>query len=172
MNRRTLLRSLCTLAGAAAAGAAFASRAAGTPSPDPAADLLAQAYPDLEGRAQALSQWKGRPMLVNFWATWCAPCIKEMPELDALSRRYPRVQFVGLAIDTSPNVAKFVAKVPVSYPLLTAGMGSIGLMRSLGNGPGGLPFTVILAADGSIRKQILGPVDPSVLDELLTQLSG
>jgi hypothetical protein len=79
---------------------------------------------------------------------------------------------VGLAIDTSPNVAKFVAKVPVSYPLLTAGMGSIGLMRSLGNGPGGLPFTVILAADGSIRKQILGPVDPSVLDELLTQLSG
>jgi thiol-disulfide isomerase/thioredoxin len=163
---------LCTLGSAAVAGAVVAAKAAGTPAADPGAALLAQSYPDLEGRSQPLSQWKGRPMLVNFWATWCAPCVKEMPELDAMSKRHPGVQFLGLAVDTSPNVAKFVAKIPVSYPLLTAGMGSIGLMRTLGNGPGGLPFTVILAADGSIRKQILGPVDPAALDALLAQLSG
>jgi thiol-disulfide isomerase/thioredoxin len=119
-----------------------------------------------------MAQWKGRPMLVNFWATWCAPCVKEMPELDALSQRHRAVQFVGLAVDTASNVAKFVAKVPVSYPLLIAGPGSIGLMRNLGNGPGGLPFTTIFAADGELKAHILGPVDPAQLDGTLAGLAG
>jgi thiol-disulfide isomerase/thioredoxin len=153
----------------AGASAPWLARAAGNA--DAAAELLAQTWPDGHGRAQSMAQWKGRPLLVNFWATWCAPCVREMPELDALGKRHAGVQFVGLAVDTAANVGKFVAKIPVSYPVLITGPGSIDLMRRLGNGPGGLPFTVVLGADGRIRKQILGPVDPAALDGLLSSLS-
>jgi thiol-disulfide isomerase/thioredoxin len=167
MKRRTVLRSLALL-GAAAACPGLVRAATDD---DAASLLLAQTYPDLAGRPQAMAQWKGRPMLVNFWATWCAPCVKEMPELDGLQKRHPGVRFMGLAVDTSANVVKFVSKVPVSYPLLITGPGSIDLMRKLGNGPGGLPFTVVLDADGRIRKQILGPVDVVGLDKLLVDIS-
>lgn len=167
MKRRTLLRSLALLGGMAGAGPAWVRAAA----PDAAAALLGQSYPDLQGRPQPLAQWKGKPMLLNFWATWCPPCVKEMPELDALHKRHAGVQFLGLAVDSSPNVVKFVSKVPVSYTLLIAGAGSIDIMRKLGNGPGGLPFTVLLDADGRITKQILGPVDVQALDKLLVEIA-
>jgi thiol-disulfide isomerase/thioredoxin len=153
------------LAGGAAAGPAVVRAAA--PAGDAVPELFAQTYPDAHGGSQALAQWKGRPMLINFWATWCGPCVKEMPELDALRGRHPGVQFVGIAIDTSANVVKFLAKIPVKYQILVAGPGSIGLMRKLGNGPGALPFTVVLDADGRIRKQILGTVETAMLDEVL-----
>lgn len=156
------------LGGAAGTGPAWVRAAS---SSDPAAGLLTQTFPDLQGQPQPLAQWKGKPMLVNFWATWCPPCVKEMPELDALHKRHAGVQFLGLAVDSSANVVKFVAKLPVSYTLLVAGAGSIDLMRRLGNAPGGLPFTVILAADGRITKQILGPVDPAGLDKWLTEVA-
>lgn len=157
------------LGGVAGTGPAWVRAAAAAAPADAAASLLAQAYPDLQGRPQALSQWKGKPMLVNFWATWCPPCVKEMPELDALHKRHPGVEFLGLAVDSSANVVKFVAKLPVSYTLLVAGAGSIDIMRKLGNGPGGLPFTVLLAADGRISRQILGPVDIGDIDKWLAQ---
>lgn len=166
MKRRTVLRTLLLggVAGAAPALATSVSPADSTPG----AALLAQTYPDPQGKPQPLAQWKGKPLVVNFWATWCPPCVKEMPELDELHKRHPQAALLGLAVDTAANVVKFVSKVPVSYPLLVAGPGIIDLMRKLGNGPGGLPFTVVLGADGGIRKQILGPVDIAELDRLLS----
>ncbi|OZI20573.1 hypothetical protein CAL26_24085 [Bordetella genomosp. 9] len=165
MKRRTVLRTLLLggLSGGLSGGLAGAASAAGNAS----AGLLAQTYPDLQGQPQPLAQWKGKPIVVNFWATWCPPCVKEMPELDELHKRHPQVTFLGLAVDTAANVVKFASKVPVSYPLLVTGPGSIDLMRKLGNGPGGLPFTLVLGADGGIRKQILGPVDMAELDRML-----
>jgi thiol-disulfide isomerase/thioredoxin len=134
-----------------------------------AADLLGQSYPDMSGKPQRLADWRGRPMGINIWATWCAPCVKEMPELDALQKQHPKAQFAGIGIDTAANMQKFTQKVTVSYPLLVAGTGAIDLMRKLGNGPGGLPFTVILAEDGSVKRTILGPIVP---DDVAAMLRG
>jgi thiol-disulfide isomerase/thioredoxin len=169
MKRRTLLRSLSLLAGAAVAGPARVGAA--TPADSAVSELLAQAYPDADGRSQPLAQWKGRPMLINFWATWCGPCVKEMPELDALHSQHPDVQFLGIAIDTPPNVVKFLSKIPVKYQVLVAGTGGIGLMRKLGNGPGALPFTIVLGADGRIKKQILGAVEIAALGGVLADVA-
>jgi len=139
------------------------------PSADPAdpIDFYALTLPDLTGQAQPLSRYRGQPLLANFWATWCAPCVKEMPALDALASRFSAVQFLGIGIDTAANMRDFVQKVPVAYPLLVAGYEGVDLLRALGNSAGGLPFTVLFDASGQQVRQILGEVE---LDELARTL--
>src|SRR5690606_2201538 len=112
----------------------------------------------------------GKPVVLNFWATWCPPCVKEMPDLDALHQKHSGVHFVGLAVDTAGNVEKFTQKVKVGYPLLVAGHGGIQLMRELGNKSGGLPFTVIFDAAGREVRHFLGQIKPDELDAQLTQM--
>ncbi len=172
MDRRTFLLRSFTLATGAwlarymPAALATAGPQAGT------GDLLTREFPDLAGGRHRLADWQGKPMLINFWATWCAPCVKEMPELDALGKAHPEAQLVGIGIDTADNMRRFVAKVPVSYPLLVAGPGAIDLMRSLGNGPGGLPFTVLLGKDGTISHKVLGTVKMDDISARLKSLAG
>lgn len=132
--------------------------------------LYAASLPDLTGQPVALSQLKGRPVVANFWATWCAPCVEEMPHLDALSKSLPNIQFVGIGIDTAANITQFVAKIPVSYPLYVAGHSGIALVRELGNAAGGLPFTVLLDAEGHIFDTILGQVSPEDLQKRIDRL--
>lgn len=132
--------------------------------------LYAASLPDLAGNTIALSQLKGRPVVANFWATWCAPCVEEMPHLDALSKSLPNIQFVGIGIDTAANIAQFVTKIPVSYPLYVAGHAGIGLVRELGNAAGGLPFTVLLDAEGHIFDTILGQVSLEDLQKRIDRL--
>lgn len=146
-----------------------ANRAVGLPGamaqkaePDPRA-LYEATLPDLTGSPVALRQLLGRPVVANFWATWCAPCVEEMPHLEALSKSLPDIQFVGIGIDTAANIAQFVTKIPVSYPLYVAGHAGIALVRELGNAAGGLPFTVLLDAEGRIFDTILGQVSPEDL---------
>jgi thiol-disulfide isomerase/thioredoxin len=130
-------------------------------------DLFSRTYPDTSGVPQSLAQWKGRPLVVNFWATWCAPCVKEMPDLDRLSREFPHIHFVGIGIDSPENIAQFVQKVPVAYPLLEARAEGLDLMRDLGNASGGLPFTVIMSSGGKVLRSISGQIDPDELAEYL-----
>jgi thiol-disulfide isomerase/thioredoxin len=134
--------------------------------------LLAQALPDVDGKSQALSQWTGRPMIVNFWATWCAPCVQEMPELSALQAELaPRkIQILGIGIDSPSNIAEFSRKYKISYPLYVAGMGGTELSRQFGNKTGSLPFTVLVGADGRIRKQYLGRLKFDELRQDLKEL--
>lgn len=167
MNRRDFLRN-----GLIAAGAVMAPLpSVGAPPADAAADFLANTFPDLKGEDVPLSSYAGRPLVVNFWATWCAPCIKEMPDLDELSRKYTDMTFVGVAIDTLPNVERFLKKVQVSYPLLIAGHGGIEKMKALGNRKGGLPYTVIFDADSRMTRDFLGQIHLSELDSHLAPLS-
>lgn len=127
-------------------------------------------FDDLNGVEQSLASYQGKPMVVNFWATWCPPCVKEMPDLEALSQEYNQVQFVGLAIDTQRNVKKFLEKIPVSYDLYVPGHDGVKQMRELGNPKAGLPFTLVIAADGTVAKHILGPVTKAELALILDNL--
>jgi thiol-disulfide isomerase/thioredoxin len=156
--------------GSVAAAAAVAGGVAGAlalQSRTGAGELLASAYPDLSGRERRLLEWQGRPLLCNFWATWCAPCREELPLLDALHREN-RVQVVGIAIDNAANVRDFLENVRVGYPVLIAGASAIDLMRRLGNRSGGLPYTVVLDAAGRVRHRRLGAYSP---EELRTEVS-
>lgn len=133
--------------------------------------LFQKSFPDASGAEQAMSAFLGKPVVVNFWATWCPPCVHEMPDLQALSERHPHVAFVGLAVDAAVNVRAFADnKVKVSYPLLVTGHGGIEMMRPLGNSKGGLPFTVVFDAQGRVIERILGIIKPDSLDTLLNGL--
>jgi thiol-disulfide isomerase/thioredoxin len=132
--------------------------------------LLSQSLPDVQGKSQPLSQWKGRPMVVNFWATWCAPCVQEMPELSALQSELTshHIQIVGIGIDSPSNIAEFSRKYNIAYPLYIAGMSGTDLSRLFGNQGGSLPFTVLIGADGQVRKTYLGRLK---FDELRRDLA-
>jgi len=132
--------------------------------------LYAQSFASLDQGEVAMRGFLGKPLVVNFWASWCPPCVKEMPDLQALSETHPEVGFVGLAVDTQVNVRRFVQKTPVSYPILISGHGGIERMRDLGNRQGGLPFTVLFDAQGRVRQQILGPVHVGRLDGFIRAL--
>ncbi|AQS51312.1 hypothetical protein PAEH1_06640 [Paenalcaligenes hominis] len=125
---------------------------------------------DLTGQTINLAPYQGKALVLNFWATWCPPCVKEMPELEALSQAHPEVQFVGLAIDTQRNVKRFLEKVPVNYAIYVTGHRGVQIMKNLGNKTGGIPFTLVLNADGSIAEQVLGQIDSAQLDQILINL--
>ena len=136
---------------------------------DPGA-FYGASLPDLDGKPFALREYLGRPTVVNFWATWCAPCVQEMPYLDAIAKNSPKLGFVGIGIDTAQNIGQFVAKIPVSYQLLVAGHAGIALLRELGNSAGGLPFTLLFDANGSIFDSILGQIEPLDLRQRIDRL--
>lgn len=125
---------------------------------DPATNLFAQTLNDEAGKPQALSQWKGKPLLVNFWAPWCAPCVKEMPELSTLSGELKAkgIQFIGIGVDTPTNIAEFTGKYKVTYPIYIGGMSATDMARAFGNANGSLPYTVLIGADGKVAKTYLG----------------
>jgi thiol-disulfide isomerase/thioredoxin len=130
-----------------------------TPNPnDPAAALFASQLMDKSGQMQAMSQWKGKPLIINFWASWCVPCVKEMPELAQLQKELsPKgIELIGIGIDSPDKIREFASEHNISYPLLIAGMEGTELSRQLGNQTGGLPFTILIGADGKVKKTYLG----------------
>lgn len=148
-----------------------AQRLAPEPAQASAVDrLLAQTLPDAHGKMQTLSAWRGKPMIVNFWATWCAPCVEEMPELSALQTEIaPRdIQLLGIGIDSADNIAAFASKYRITYPLFAAGVSATELTRAFGNQAGGLPYTVLIGRDGQVKKTYLGRLK---IDELRADLS-
>ena len=120
--------------------------------------LTSLSLTDAQGKLQRLSQWRGKFLLVNFWATWCAPCVQEMPELSELQKNLSQsnIQLIGLGIDSPSNIVEFAQKYQISYPLFAAGMEVTELSRQLGNQAGGLPFTVLISPDGILLKSYLG----------------
>jgi thiol-disulfide isomerase/thioredoxin len=155
-RRRRLLIASAVGVAAAAAGAGWAWRR--HTSDGGLEPLWQSSFPGVDGRPLALASLRGKPLVLNFWATWCAPCIKEMPQFDRFHQAYAARgwQVVGLAIDSDTAVAEFLKRTPVHYPVAVAGMEGAELMIALGNGHGALPFTVVLDADGRVLGKRLG----------------
>ncbi len=137
------------------------------------AKLMALDLPDTQGVRQPLAQWKGKVLVVNFWATWCPPCRKEIPAFSAMSQKYADkgVQFVGISIDTEKNVSNFQAAQKVRYPLVIASPAVVQLTEELGNASQGLPFTLIIDKTGAISLVKLGTLSEDELDRKLAGLS-
>jgi len=124
---------------------------------DPAVDLWSQRFPRPEGGELVMAELRGKPLLVNFWATWCPPCVKELPEIDRFARGHAaQLNVVGLAIDSLAPVQAFLKKLPLGFAVGLAGLSGTDLARSLGNQAGALPFTVLLDAQGKVVQRKLG----------------
>jgi thiol-disulfide isomerase/thioredoxin len=157
--------------GALALGVGLYAGFARSPSPD-ATTLMALSLPDTQGREQPLAQWKGRVIVVNFWATWCEPCREEMPEfVHSQTELGPKgVQFVGIAIDELDKVSQFQKAIELNYPVLMGGYGAIELSKTMGNRLAALPFTVIIDRQGNVAHTQLGRLKPPQLRSILTKL--
>jgi len=139
----------------------------------PAVSALWQlGFPDVKGREQALSQWRGKVLVLNFWASWCAPCREEMPDFVDLRAQYqPKgAEFVGIAIDNPANVAQFLQQLPVNYPILVGGGSAHTLARQLGNPSGALPYTIVFDRDGNVVLSHLGRLPRATLESALRKI--
>jgi thiol-disulfide isomerase/thioredoxin len=147
---------------------------AAAPEPPPGITVATRGKPipmvnvrDLAGNSVELpAKYAGRPVLVNIWASWCAPCIKEMPELQRFATQQPvnGMQVVGIALDDADAVDAFLRRVPVSYPILLDTPGPADAGVRLGNPKGVLPYSALISADGRLLKQRIGPFDDGEID--------
>ena len=162
LGQRALQGMVAASAPPAPAGLAIAER--GQPMPT-------LTLPTLDGQTIALpGAYAGRPLLINLWASWCGPCIEEMPELDRYAAKQGAIgpQIVGIALDDADAVRAFLQRTPVTYPVLVDVAGPRDSGVQLGNPKGVLPFSVLIGADGRVLKQKLGPFQPGEIDAWVT----
>ncbi len=169
-NRRALVAGAAATAGLAGAGFAW-WRSGTTAKPELGAvqfglgQFWAIDLPTPSGQNIALASLKGRPLLLNFWATWCPPCVEELPLIDRFYQENSAKgwQVLGLAVDQLAPVKAFLSKSPVTFQIAMSGLGGVELSKSLGNLSGGLPFTVVIGARGDVLHRKMGQVTPADL---------
>jgi thiol-disulfide isomerase/thioredoxin len=124
-------------------------------------DLWQMQFDTPDGGKLAMQTLKGKPLLINFWATWCPPCVDELPLLERFysQNKAKSVQIVGLAADKPEAVRAFLKKLPLTFPIGITDLSGIALSKSWGNLAGGLPFSVMLAADGRVLQRKMGKLN-------------
>ena len=159
-RRRILYAGVAGTAALAGAGLALWKWRTEQGRRDAAAVLWPMNFDTPAGTSLAMQSLRGKPLVVNFWATWCPPCVEELPLLDGFYRENASKswQVVGLAIDQPSAVRKFLERTPVSFPIALAGLGGTELGQALGNLSGGLPFTVVVGAGGDVLQRKMGRV--------------
>lgn len=164
-RRRWLYAAVAAAAGLGGAGLAWWKFSPKLLDDGAAAALWSLSFDTPAGERLAMQSLRGRPLLINFWATWCPPCIEELPLLDAFYKENVSKgwQVLGLAVDKISPVRDFLVKQPLAFPVALAGMEGVGLSKSLGNVSSGLPFSVVLGADGVVRNRKIGKVSPADL---------
>ena len=170
MKRRKLLYGgVATAAGLSGAGVAWWKfRPHDVPGVDPAVavnSFWAQSFDTPDGKPLPVSSFKGKLLLVNFWATWCPPCVEELPLLDFFyqENKDKNIQVLGLAVDQPSAVRTWLAAKPLNFPVGMAGLAGTELSKSLGNQTGGLPFSVLFSPAGKVLERKLGKVTPEDL---------
>jgi thiol-disulfide isomerase/thioredoxin len=134
--------------------------------------ILAASLPDLQGNTQPVSQWKGKVLIVNFWASWCVPCREEIPEFIEFQKKYrdKGLTFVGIAVDQKERAAAFSKEMAINYPVLVGDMKAMALAEAAGNAQGALPFTVVIDRNGKITGTKLGRLSQSKLESMVEPL--
>jgi thiol-disulfide isomerase/thioredoxin len=132
---------------------------------------------DPSGLVKRPSDLRAGPLLVNFWATWCTPCIKEMPDLDRLrqairqeSKSTSSLEIAGIGIDQEAKIRQFLQKTPVSYPIFLAGAEGLEFMKATGNAQGYLPFSLLFDRHDQLVKRLPGALDIPALETLIRQI--
>jgi thiol-disulfide isomerase/thioredoxin len=168
----TIVGALAMLAGTSLWLGSRATAPATVSAISPAA-LFAAGFEDSGGRRHSLGEFQGKVLVLNFWATWCAPCRDEMPAFNRVHSRWAGrdVQFVGLSAESGEQVAAFGRSLGVNYPLWTGGDGVSELSRRLGNRLGVLPHTVIVNREGRVLDMKVGPYTEAELESRLSVFS-
>lgn len=174
-RRRWLaLAGVGTLAAAAGYGAHvwWADRTADLPNAAAVQALLAAPLKDPGGDSKAIESWRGKVLVINFWATWCVPCRKEIPEFVKMQQSHGArgLQFVGIAFDQPQPVRDFARELKINYPLLMGGLDTMALMRESGNKAGVLPFTLILDRQGKVVRTHKGVLTEAALEGIVQPL--
>jgi thiol-disulfide isomerase/thioredoxin len=164
-RRRLLYAGVAGLAAASGAGLAWWKFQPHAVEPGAEEALWSLEFEQPGGGTLSLRNFAGKPLVINFWATWCPPCVEELPLLNSFYREHAANgwQVIGLAIDQPSAVRKFLQRMPLDFPIGLAGLGGSDLGRSLGNLTGGLPFTVVLGGRGRVMQRKMGQVTPQDL---------
>lgn len=156
-----------------AAGVWFNPARQSAPAEPSATDALyAINLPDLQNKPQKLDQWRGKVLVVNFWATWCEPCRKEIPLFVKMQENHGAkgLQFVGISIDQADKTSEFARNFGVNYPNLIGTFDTVEISRQAGNKRRVLPYTIVLDRKGQIVATEMGGITQEKLDALLLPL--
>lgn len=128
--------------------------------------------PDSSGQERSIKEWQGKILIINFWATWCPPCMKEMPAFEAMQQEFGNkgVQFIGIALDDPEPVKEFINKKKITYPILIGQDSGTKIAHDLGNVINTVPFTVIFDKKGQLLKRQMGTLDREQLLEIIKPL--
>jgi len=127
--------------------------------------FFANSWQTPDGKSANSENWRQKVLIVNFWASWCPPCVEEMPTLDKIAQEYApkNVLIVGIGIDSPSNIREFLLKTPVSYPIVIGGLEGSNLAKQMGNAQGALPYTVIINSKGKAIFTKLGKISEEEL---------
>ncbi len=126
---------------------------------------------DLNGQLRNIKEWDGKVILLNFWATWCPPCLKEIPDFIELQKDYGEQDFqiIGIAVDEEQAVREYATEIGMNYPTMVVESEGVELAKRYGNGIGALPYTVIINRNGEISNTIMGELSKKRTKELLEE---
>lgn len=167
-GRRALMLAAAAVGAGAGIGLALRSQRQAQPVTTATAEdsLWGLQWQTPQGQVLQMRSFKGRPLLLNFWATWCPPCVQELPLLNAFYRQNASAgwQVLGLAMDGLAPVQDFLKKLPLDFPVALAGLPGVELSRNLGNLSGGLPFSVVMGTNGKVLHRKMGQVSEADLE--------
>jgi thiol-disulfide isomerase/thioredoxin len=169
-TRRSIGLGVASLAAAAGAGFAWWRYRSDEPQDAAVSALWALNLELPDGKAWTFESLRGRPAVVNFWATWCPPCVEELPLLERFYQQNSAKnwQVIGIAVDNAKAVQQFLGKMTLSFPTPLAGLAGVELSRTLGNLSGGLPFTVVFNAAGVVALRHMGRLSASQINDFST----